>query len=172
MKTADGKMRRAAAATGSTAPATARRNAAPRDLFGVKIKPPRDKNAEARRQAAIVEFVRWVAPQIVIYHVPNGGYREKAEAAKLKWTGVLAGVLDLELLLPQGRTVRWETKVPRGYLSDDQKRFTADLDRLGHEWALVRSIDDARRELTKLGVVTREARHDPVDSLHRVGAGF
>lgn len=117
----------------------------------------RDGNAEARRQAAIVEYVRWVAPQVIIFAVPNGGLRSKSEAARLKWTGVLAGVLDLALVLPNGRSAYWETKTPRGRPSGDQREFIASLERLGHAWAVVRSVDDARVELDRLGVVTREA---------------
>jgi hypothetical protein len=125
-----------------------------RDLFGHQ---PRDNNAEARRQAAIVAYVRLVAPHVLIWHVPNGGFRTKAEAARLKWTGVLAGVLDLTLALPDGRSAYWETKVPKtGRLSDDQKIVIAALERLGHSWSVVRSIDDARGELERLGVETRE----------------
>ena len=134
------------------------RPAAPRDLLGRPLRrEPRDRNAEAKRQAAIVEFVRWVAPHVPIFAVPNGGFRTKAEAARLKWTGVLAGVLDLVLPLPEGRSAYWETKTPRGRLSGDQRAFIARLEALGHVWAVVRSIDDARRELNRLGVETREA---------------
>jgi hypothetical protein len=117
----------------------------------------RDGNAEARRQAAIVEYVRWVAPQVVIWAVPNGGLRSKSEAARLKWTGVLAGVLDLTLALPDGRCAFWETKTIYGRLSADQMNFISRLDRLGHAWAVVRGVDDARRELAVLGIETREA---------------
>jgi hypothetical protein len=134
------------------------RPAAQRDLLGRPLRrEPRDRNAEAKRQAAIVEFVRWVAPHVPIFAVPNGGFRTKAEAARLKWTGVLAGVLDLVLPLPEGRSAYWETKTPRGRLSADQLAFIARLEALGHVWAVVRSIDDARRELDRLGVETREA---------------
>ena len=118
---------------------------------------PRDANAEARRQAAIVAYVRAVAPDVVIWAVPNGGLRSKAEAARLKWTGVLAGVPDLTLALPDARSAYWETKTPRGRLSDDQRDVIARLDGLGHSWAVVRDIEDARRELARLGVSTREA---------------
>ena len=127
-----------------------------RDLFGHA---PRDNNAEARRQAAIVSFVRLVAPHILIWAVPNGGFRTKAEAARLRWTGTLAGVLDLTLALPDGRSAFWETKVPKtGRLSDDQLKIIDLLEKLGHVWAVVRSIDDARVELERLGVETREVR--------------
>jgi hypothetical protein len=120
-----------------------------------------DLNAEARIQAAIVEYVRTVAPHIMIYAVPNGGLRTRREAARLKWTGVLAGVLDLVVLLPGGRCAHWETKKPDGRLSEDQDIMIDWLARNDHTWAVVRSIDDARRELLRLGVVTREAGGSP-----------
>jgi hypothetical protein len=124
---------------------------------GGKSARPRDRNAEARRQASIVWYVRAVAPDIRIWHVPNGGLRTKSEAARLKWVGVLAGVLDLTLVLPGGRSAYWETKTPWTGLSDDQKDMIKALEALGHDWAVVLDIDDARRELRRLGVKTREA---------------
>ena len=51
-----------------------------------------------------------------------------------------------------------ETKTPHGRLSDDQKAIIGQLQALGHSWAVVLSIDDARRELARLGITTREAR--------------
>jgi hypothetical protein len=129
-----------------------------RDLFGRRSqRRENDRNAEARRQAAIVEYVRTVAPQIRIFHVPNGGLRTKAEAARLKWIGVLPGVLDLVLLLPWGRCACWETKTPHGRLSADQQDMIAWLTANDHQWAVVLSIDDARLALERLGVKTREA---------------
>ena len=64
---------------------------------------PRDRNAEARIQAAIVEWIRLVAPDLIAFHVPNGGFRTKAEAARMKWVGVLAGVPDVIVLGLDGR---------------------------------------------------------------------
>lgn len=131
-----------------------RRQGAPApNLFGLR---PRNLNAEAERQAAIVEYVRWVAPEIVIWAVPNGGLRTKREAARLKWTGVAAGVPDLTLGLPDGRSAFWEVKTPQGRLSADQRAFVARLEALGHVFMVVRDIDDARRALAWLGVLTRE----------------
>ena len=117
----------------------------------------RDTNAEARRQAAIVSWLQWVAPQIIVWAVPNGGLRSKSEAARLKWTGVLAGVFDLTLALPDGRCAFWEVKTRTGYLSPEQILFANRLASNGHLWAIVRSIDDARIELARLGIATREA---------------
>jgi len=122
------------------------------------LSPKRDHNAEARRQAAVVEWCRWVKPEIIVFHVANGGLRSKPAAARLKWMGVLPGVPDLILVLPSGRTAFWECKTPKGGLSPEQKTFIDRLTELGHSWGIVRSIDDARRELAALGIETKEAR--------------
>lgn len=47
-----------------------------------------------------------------LYHVPNGGYRHKAVAGKMKAQGVLAGVLDWNLDVPRGpwHSIRIELK--------------------------------------------------------------
>jgi hypothetical protein len=125
-------------------------------LFGRRTARPRDRNGEARRQAAIVDYVRRVAPNVEIWAVPNGGLRSKAEAGRLKWTGVLAGVYDLTLALPGGRSAFWECKTPWGRLSQAQCEWSLHMLALGHHLALVRSIDDARAELERYGIMTRE----------------
>ena len=37
---------------------------------------PRDRNAEAQIQAAIVEWIRTVAPDLIAFHVPNSGLKD------------------------------------------------------------------------------------------------
>jgi hypothetical protein len=128
---------------------------APFDLFGYR---KRDGNAEARIQHAIVEYVRLVAPGMLIFAIPNGGLRAKAEAARLKWTGVLAGVPDLAIVAPGGRVYFIEVKQPRGVLSDDQRAIRDWLIALGSPPAICKSIDDARRALVAWGIETNEAR--------------
>ena len=118
--------------------------------------PRRNGNVEARIQASVVDYVRWVAPEIIVFHVANGGLRSKSEAARLKWTGVLPGVSDFILVLPGGRAAFWEVKAPRGGLSPDQRAFIDRLTVLGHSWGIVRSIEDARHELAALGIETKE----------------
>jgi hypothetical protein len=129
----------------------------PHDLFGKPIQKTPDRNREGRIQIAIVRYVRTVAPHIRILHFANGGWRDRAEAARFKALGVLPGASDLILALPDGRCSWWEIKTDAGRLSDDQKAFINDLERLGHSWAIVRSVDDARRELQAPGIETREA---------------
>jgi hypothetical protein len=116
----------------------------------------RDLNAEARVQAAIVDWIRTVAPSILVFSVPNGGLRTKAEAARLKWTGALAGVPDLAIVAPGGRVHFLEVKTPTSRLSSDQRTVHDALVALGTAPAIVRSIDDVRRAFAAWGLSTRE----------------
>ena len=75
----------------------------------------------------------------------------------MKWIGVLAGVYDLTLALPGGCSAYWECKTPWGQLSQAQCEWSLRMLALGHHLALVRSIDDARAELERYGIVTRES---------------
>lgn len=50
-----------------------------------------------------------VHPELMLMHaIPNGGYRNKSEAGKLKAEGVKAGVLDTFLPVPKGYVVPGE----------------------------------------------------------------
>lgn len=84
------------------------------------------RQEEARLQGAVVQFLRTaLPPRAIVFAVPNGGGRDKREAARLKWQGVLPGVPDLLTIL-DGRTFGIELKSAKGRLSDAQ-RDIADL---------------------------------------------
>jgi hypothetical protein len=59
---------------------------------------------EGLEQAALMRelSLRYPAAFDLIYHVPNGGHRVKAVAAKLKAQGVKAGIPDLVLSMARG----------------------------------------------------------------------
>lgn len=62
-----------------------------------------------------------------LYHVPNGGSRHKAEAAKLKAMGMKSGVPDLHLPVRRGSYsgLIIELKVGKGVTSDFQDEWIA-----------------------------------------------
>lgn len=59
---------------------------------------------EGLEQASLIReiSIRFPVAAKLIYHVPNGGHRVKAVAAKLKTQGVKAGVPDLVLPMARG----------------------------------------------------------------------
>lgn len=88
---------------------------------------------EAQEQ---VTLFSWAAVQAIpelalLYHIPNGGSRHKAEAARLRAEGVRAGVPDLCLPVPRGgfHGLYIELKRLRGGRLSEQQR--AWLDALG-----------------------------------------
>ena len=58
----------------------------------------------------------------MFWSIPNGGFRTKSTALTMKNTGVLAGVLDLQLV-GNGWIHFIEMKMGNGKLSDAQKEF-------------------------------------------------
>jgi hypothetical protein len=117
----------------------------------------RDGNAEARAQAAIVEWIRTVAPDLIVFHPPNGGLRSKAEAARLKWIGTLAGIPDLVVLGQDGQTWLIEVKAEYGALSAEQRAIRERCVAMRVPFVVAKSIDDVRRAFAIWGISTSEA---------------
>jgi hypothetical protein len=114
------------------------------------------RHAETPIHIAIVDYLRLVLPGALVWHSANGHYRSKSQGAELKRMGVLAGVFDLTILTHDGRLCFLEVKDAKGVMSAPQKAFGASLDAAGVPWAVVRSVDDARRVLSLWGISTRE----------------
>jgi hypothetical protein len=98
--------------------------------------------SEDKIQAQIVKYLRIHSDRCIVFHVPNGGTRNIIEASKFKRIGVLAGVADLVVLLPEGRCVFLEVKGQRGQQSERQKQFEKRVKELGFDYYVVRSVDD------------------------------
>ena len=71
---------------------------------GTKIARAKPIDREGQEQAALLREIELRYPEVrdLIYHVPNGGHRMKAVAAKLKAQGVRAGIPDLVLPMARG----------------------------------------------------------------------
>ena len=132
---------------------------APQSQGRLAFMPPvRDGNREARVQAAIVEWIRIVAPDLIVFHPANGGWRSPAEAARFKWLGVLAGIPDLVIIGRDGVARFVEVKSDGGALSEAQREMRDRLAAMRVPYAVARSIDDVRRAFAIWGLSTREAR--------------
>jgi hypothetical protein len=76
---------------------------------------------------------------LLIFHVPNGGNRNIAEAQKFKRMGVLPGVADFIMALP-GVVVAIELKDHGGKQSANQILFQSRWEGLGHKYEVARSL--------------------------------
>lgn len=112
------------------------------------------KREEAREQARLVAGLRYCWSKIedlsqrpVVFHIPNGGSRDAREASNLKIQGVLAGVPDLEVVCPGGRTFRIEMKAKTGTVSTAQSTLHEHFGLLGHNVLTAYSAEEALAKL-------------------------
>lgn len=98
------------------------------------------KHDEHLIQKSIVDFLR--LNRIEVFAVPNGGRRDAVTGAMLKAEGATAGVSDLIILLPK-KPVFVEVKTKNGRQSENQIEFQKRVERLGFEYYIWRSVDDA-----------------------------
>ena len=107
--------------------------------------------SEDDEQAAVFEWAALMERQYpclkLLYHVPNGGKRDKAEAAKLKRMGVKPGVCDIVLPAARGgyHGLYIELKVGTNKPTAEQKDFMRSLDIEGYFVALAYGGAEARK---------------------------
>lgn len=85
---------------------------------------------------------------LCVFAVPNGGSRNLYEARNLKNEGVMAGVSDLILVL-NSVVVFLELKAGRNKQQETQKVFEKRIKGLGHQYYVVRSLEDVMGILEK-----------------------
>jgi hypothetical protein len=79
------------------------------------------RRPEEQLQRAVIGHLVWRArPGVFAFHVPNGGWRSRTEAAILKSIGTVAGVPDV-LCIFEGRTYALELKAKGGRVTDVQR---------------------------------------------------
>ena len=95
-----------------------------------------------------------LAPEVVWFHVPNGGKRDAVAGAKLKAMGALPGVPDLYLAW-EGHTLWIELKAPKGTVREPQRTFAHRAINIGHDVHICRSVDEVLNVLHVMGVPMR-----------------
>lgn len=111
--------------------------------------------SEDTEQINVVSWANWNMnryPELRwLFHVPNGGSRNKQEAVKFKQMGVKAGVSDLCLPYPKGVYCGLfiEMKYGNNRQQDTQKEFLAAMAAAGHFVATCYSAEEAIDVLEK-----------------------
>lgn len=106
------------------------------------------QHMESKIQQAMVMWFRLQYPRYIIAAVPNGGRRNAREAKIMKGEGVLAGFSDL--IIVADRSVLFvEVKTKEGRQSEPQRKFQADVERLGFQYFVCRSLQDFQLTVEK-----------------------
>ena len=92
--------------------------------------------SEAEEQRAVIEYCRWKYPNILIFHIPNGGSRDAREAHNLKLQGVVAGVPDLCVPIARrgyhGLYIEMKREGKGARVSENQREVLAYLEKRGY----------------------------------------
>lgn len=107
---------------------------------------------EHRIQVACVRWFTLKYPHLSprLFAVPNGGRRDGVTGARLKAEGVLAGVADLILLVPNAgyHALLIEMKTPKGRQSDSQRAWQLAVAGNGdYLYVVCRSLEEFVREV-------------------------
>ena len=118
---------------------------------------PKDKRllpTEGEEQARLFSWCRMQSrqhPELeLLFHIPNGGSRNKAEAGRFKAEGVKAGVPDLLLPVPRGGYHGLFIELKRldgGRLRTEQKAWLDRLRAQGYRTAVCRGWEEASEAL-------------------------
>ena len=103
--------------------------------------------SESMEQILFVNWMRKTHKEHRIFHIPNGGQRNKATAGKLKAEGVSAGVPDL--FIPSLRLFI-EMKDLKGVVSPAQKEWLEYLASVGYSVAVCHGFDEAKMLIIEL----------------------
>ena len=112
------------------------------------------KTSEHSLQVTVLAYLTYNARSDVnVVAIPNAARRSLRMGARMKAEGLQSGVADLCIMLPGGKVAWLELKTDRGRQSLAQKGFEAKCKRLGHPYALVRTLDEAIEALTHWGAL-------------------
>ena len=106
---------------------------------------------ESQLQKSCVKWFRMQFPRLrpLLFAVPNGGARSAITGAILKSEGVLAGVADLLLLVPNEKYhgLCIEMKTAKGRQSTTQKQWERAVTLQGYKYIVCRSFTDFVKEI-------------------------
>lgn len=98
-----------------------------------------------------MDFVSWFRksfPGVLIYAIPNGGWRGKKQAIDLKAEGVVAGVPDLHV--PEFGLWIEMKRSKGGRVSAEQAEMHERLRAIGHDVIVAKGCADAVAKVTAL----------------------
>ena len=109
------------------------------------------KHLESRMQVACVKWFRLQYRQFgeLLIHVPNGGSRDLRTAQRLKAEGVIPGVSDLVLFMPNTKYhgLFLELKIKPNKQSEHQKKWQLIVEAMNYRYVMVYSFEDFKLQI-------------------------
>ena len=102
-------------------------------------------SSEHSEQTGFVNWFRYKYPNIIIFAIPNGGFRSIRTAKLLKEEGVVPGIPDL--FIPSLKIFVEMKRVKGGVVSPEQKKMMEYLTRVGYTCMICYGANDASRQL-------------------------
>jgi len=87
------------------------------------------ESTESMEQQGFLQWFHLQFPEVLIFHVPNGGFRNVTTARRLRKEGVVPGIPDL--YIPEWKIWIEMKKIKGSVLSNEQKRIIAYLEGIG-----------------------------------------
>lgn len=106
------------------------------------------RRPEQALQQQVAAYLNLI-PDLVWWHVPNGGGRSKVEAGVFKSMGVKPGVPDLHMILPGGKLGMIELKAGKGRASPAQQAFIDAAQEAGAQVFICRSLEDVAATVSR-----------------------
>lgn len=116
-----------------------------------KTEKAKPRHIESHLQRNCFTWFRLQYPRLrlLLFAVPNGGFRNRREAGIMKAEGVTAGVADVILLKPSGgyASLCIEFKTEDGTQRATQKEWQQAAEGVGNKYVIVRSFDAFKEEV-------------------------
>ncbi len=108
------------------------------------------RSKEHELQKGCVKWFRLQYPRYIIYAIPNGGQRNISVARKLKAEGVLSGVPDLHIPVPNRAYHSLYIEMKTGYNkpTENQKKVMEELSRFGNKCVVCKNFDEFQKEVS------------------------
>jgi len=110
---------------------------------------------EQKLHIECIDALRRLAPDLIVFHPANGGWRSERAGHLFKAMGVLPGVSDLIFCLPDGRFAAIELKAGKGQATAAQVEFSRRVTNQNGFFEIIRSLDELLSTLERWGVSTK-----------------
>lgn len=112
------------------------------------------RHVESIIQRNCVKWFRLQYPELrmLLFSVPNGGYRNAAEARIMKAEGIVAGVSDLILMYPSkgyhALCIEMKTESRQSKQTENQKEWQEAVEQRGYKYVVCRSFNEFYSEVS------------------------